>query len=196
MAILGIYGSPRAGGNSDILLDKALEAAEQTGKQVERAYVRRMIFDACTECGSCDSTGRCILKDDMIPFYDRMNEAEAIIVATPIFFYGPPAMLKALMDRSQALWCGRALRKPKDQWKDYQKGPGYILAVGATKGDNLFIPLDLMFKYFYDALDRKYADGLKLRRVDGKGDVLNNPEMLEQAAELGRKIVSEISGTR
>ena len=57
MKILGIYGSPRKKGNSEILLDKALEGAESTGAEITRIYARDLKMVGCLECGGCDKTG-------------------------------------------------------------------------------------------------------------------------------------------
>ena len=65
MKVLGIYGSPRAGGNSDLLLDEALEAAAGAGAEVDRIRVRDLRISGCRECGGCEATGVCVQPDEM-----------------------------------------------------------------------------------------------------------------------------------
>ena len=65
MKVLGIYGSPRKGGNSDQLLDKALEGARAAGAETKAVYARDLKMSGCLECGGCDETGECIIRDDM-----------------------------------------------------------------------------------------------------------------------------------
>lgn len=192
MKVLGIYGSPRKGGNSDLLLDRALDGAGREGAEVEAIYVRNLNISGCLECGGCDDTGECVLDDDMTRVYELMTGADAIITSAPIFFYSVPAQLKALIDRGQALWSGRMLAKTTPQArKGYDGGDGYLIGVGATKGKNLFEGPQLTAKYFYDALDMNYRGGLFYRGVEGKGAIEENPEALGEAFELGRSLVKD-----
>ena len=190
MTVLGIYGSPRPGGNSDLLLDRALAGAAESGADLDRIYVRDLKISGCLECGGCDETGACVVPDEMDDVYPRLQEAEVIIMAAPMFFYGVPAQLKALVDRSQALWAGRRLEKTPEQWKNYDRGQGYFIAVGATKGKTMFDGSKMMAKYFYDALDKSYEGGLFYAQVEKKGTIRDQPQALQEAFDLGRKAVS------
>ena len=104
LRVLGIYGSPRRGGNTDQLLDRALEGAQSAGAEVTRVYARDLKMCGCLECGGCDETGKCVVEDDMQSVYPLLQEADVIFLASPIFFYGLTAQAKALIDRSQANW--------------------------------------------------------------------------------------------
>ena len=86
-----------------------------------------------------------------------------------MFFYGVPAQLKALVDRSQAMWSKRRLEKTPEQRKRYDHGRGYLIAVGATKGKTLFDGSQMMAKYFFDALDMSYEGGLFYKGIESKG---------------------------
>lgn len=185
MKIVGIYGSPRKGGNSDQLLDKALEGAASVGAETHAVYARKLKMSGCLECGSCDETAKCVVQDDMQEVYPLLEAADAVIVATPIFFYSVPAQLKAVMDRTQALWCKRLLRKNPSE--KVRRGKGYLIALGATKGEKLFDCPQLTSRYFFDALDMGYEGGLFFRKLEKKEDAGKHPEMLDQAFELGRK---------
>jgi multimeric flavodoxin WrbA len=189
MKILGIYGSPRKGGNSDILLDQALEGAQSAGAKVERIYVRDLKISGCLECGGCDDTGACVIPDDMDQVYPRLQEAGLVFMSTPMFFYGVPAQLKALVDRSQALWSNRRLEKTPEQLKRYDGGRGYLIAVGATKGKTLFDGSQMMAKYFYDALDMTYEGGLFYKGIESKGIINDHPQALQEAYDLGVRAV-------
>ena len=190
MKVLGIYGSPRKGGNSDQLLDKALEGARSTGAEVATVYARKLKMSGCLECGGCDKTGACVVKDDMQLVYPLMQEANVIIIASPIFFYGLTSQVKAIIDRTQAMWSKRILEKTPEERKTYDKGKGYLIAVAATKGKNLFDGVQMVAKYFFDALDMSYEGGLFLRGLEKRKAVLGDPETLQQAFDLGIKAVS------
>jgi multimeric flavodoxin WrbA len=194
MKVLGIYGSPRPGGNSDLLLDRALEGAAEAGAVLDRVYVRDLKISGCLECGACEETGACVIPDQMEEIYPRLQEARVIVMAAPMFFYGVPAQLKALVDRSQALWSGRRLVKSPDQWRTYDHGQGYFIAVGATKGKTMFDGSKMMARYFYDALDKSYEGGLFYAQVEKKGSIRDHPQALQEAFDLGRKAVSGVDG--
>ena len=188
--VLGIYGSPRKGGNSDQLLDKALEGARSAGAETQGIYVRKLKISGCLECGGCDETGECVVKDDMQSVYPLLEDAEVIILASPIFFYGIPAQAKALIDRGQAMWSKRMLEKTPEQRRQYDSGKGYLIGVGATRGKNLFEGTELTAKYFFDALDMSYEGGLFFRRMEKSSDVQKQPEILKEAFEFGQKSVA------
>jgi len=187
MKVLGIYGSPRQGGNSDRLLDQALAGAGVAGAEVKRLYVRDLKLAGCRECGACDKSGVCRWNDDMQKVYPLLESSEIIILAAPIFFYGLPARMKAMIDRAQAMWNKRRLIKTAEQRKSYDRGRGYLIAVGATKGKDLFKGVQLTAKYFFDALDKSYEGGIFFRELEGRGAVAQKPELLREAYELGMK---------
>ena len=189
--VLGIYGSPRKGGNTDQLLDEALKGARRAGAETESLYVRKLDMGGCIECGGCDKTGKCVVKDDMQTVYPLMEEAGAIILASPIFFYGVTAQLKALIDRTQAMWSKRMLEKTPAQRKSFDSGKGYLIAAGATKGRNLFEGAELTAKYFCDALDMTYEGGLFFRDLEKSNDVREKPETLEKAFHFGEKAAAK-----
>jgi multimeric flavodoxin WrbA len=186
MKVVGIYGSPRKGGNSDRLLDKALEGAGSAGAEISRVYARDIKISGCHECGGCDKTGVCVVKDDMERIYPQLEQADVIFVATPIFFYGVTAQLKALIDRGQAEWSRKMLGKSPDG----RDRKGYLIAVGATRGQNLFEGAQLTLRYFFDALNMAYQGGIFFRRLEKKTAAEENPETLQEAFNLGRKAVS------
>ena len=189
--VLGIYGSPRKGGNSDQLLDKALEGAGAAGAETRTLSARDLAISGCLGCGGCNKTGKCVVKDDMQSVYPVLEEADIIFLASPIFFYGLTAQVKSLIDRGQAMWSKRMLEKTPNQRKRHDKGKGYLIAAGATRGKNLFEGAELTAKYFFDALDMSYEGGLLFWGLEKRTDAQNQPEILEQASRFGKKAVTE-----
>ncbi len=187
MKVLGIYGSPRAGGNTDMMLDEALRGAREAGAEVTTLRACDLTISGCMECGGCDNVGACVLDDEMQRVYPMLNAADAIFLASPMFFYAVTAQVKTLMDRCQAMWCKRFMEKTPEQRKTYDGGKGYFLAAGATKGANLFEGAQLCVKYFYDALDMSYEGGVFAKKVEGKGEIEKQPEVLKEAYDLGYK---------
>ncbi len=185
MMVLGIYGSPREGGNTDRLLDEALRGAQAAGADIAKVRCCDLDISGCVECGGCDETGECVIRDDMQSVYPLLEEAEVIILASPIFFYSVTAQAKALIDRCQAQWCKRRLLGKSQTRPD--SGRGYLIAAGATKGKNLFEGSHLVARYFYDALGMTYEGGMCVSGVENKGDVEHRQEALDDAFELGKR---------
>ena len=104
MKILGIMGSPRLKGNSDLLLDEALKGAQGQGIEIEKIIADKLNIEPCKEYYTCLKDGSCIIRDDMDAIYPKLLEADGVIIASPMFFYAITSQLKALIDRCQALW--------------------------------------------------------------------------------------------
>jgi len=196
MNVLGIFGSPRRGGNTEILLEEALKGAEKEDAKVERLFLSDFTLTPCKECHGCDHTGSCVILDDMQKVYPRLLEADIVILASPIFFYGVTAWAKALIDRSQAFWARKYLLKDPSLGKEGKRRKGFFISVGATKGPRVFDGAVLTVKYFFDVLNAEYVGELVFRGVEAKGDILNHPEALQQAFEAGKKLVSDLKKRR
>lgn len=190
--VLGLFGSPRRGGNTDLLLEEMLKGAEEAGAQIERTRISGLEFSPCIECHGCDETGACVLDDDMEMVYPKLLKADCVILASPIFFYGVTAWTKALIDRVQSLWVRKyRLKLPPQEPKRRRKG--FFVSVGATKGTRLFDGAMLTVKYFFDALGLDSAGQLFFTGVEAKGAIRNHPTALREAFEAGKALVRELS---
>lgn len=183
--VLALQGSPRRGGNTEIILDQALAAARDAGAVCEKIVVRDLKISPCLEIHNCAQTGACAIRDDMLALSEKLASARVVILATPIFFYGPSAGLKAVIDRGQAFWARKYILKNENP---NPKGLGVLIAVGATKGRKLFDGLKLTARYYFDALDLEPGPELLVRGADEKGAVQDRPEVLAEARTLGRRI--------
>jgi multimeric flavodoxin WrbA len=190
MMLVGIYGSPRKAGNTDLMLDAFLKGAKAAGCEINKLYVRELEIRGCLGCGHCDKAGMCIQKDDMQRVYPLLEQAQHIVVASPIYFYGITAQLKLLVDRAQALYMKRELAQKEG--KIVSEGPqrkGFLLLAGATRGKRLFECSILTIKYFFDALGVDYSGELCFKEIDERGAVLQHPEAIEQCRMAGRNFV-------
>ena len=191
MKILGIMGSPRLGGNTDLLLDAALNGARSQGAEVEKVIVDKLNISPCREYYGCLKDGNCVIRDDMDSLYPKLLEADGIVVASPMFFYGITAQLKALIDRCQALWARKHVLK--QSWPGAGR-KGAFIAVGATKGETLFDGSIATVKYFFKTIGVEYAEELLIRGVDQKGDIQKHPSALKDAFELGQRLAARSAG--
>ena len=186
MKVLGIFGSPRRQGNSDILMKAFLQGAAAGrgagGRDLPRGIARFL------------PVWKYIIVLRMAPALLRMTCGSCMTSCwrptwwpwrSPVFFYGVSAQAKAMIDRTQALWARRYVLK-----QDFPGGhrQGVLLAVGATKGRLLFVGARLTAKYFFDAINVRYAAEILVRGVDEKGAINDQPEVLEEARDLGRRL--------
>jgi multimeric flavodoxin WrbA len=189
MKVLGVLGSPRRGGNTEILLDEALRGASDHGGSCEKVVLRDLKITPCLEIYKCAKDGVCAIKDDMQDLFPKIEQAQRVIIASPIFFYSVSAWTKAMIDRCQSLWAKKYILKlPVSPVPDRK---GAFISVAATRGKKLFDGVRLTIKYFFDAIDVTYSDELLVRGVDDKGEVRKQEEALQQAYELGRRLVVE-----
>lgn len=103
--VLILSGSPRKGGNSDLLCDEFMRGAKESGNQVMKINVAEKNVDYCKACYYCKkSGGECIIKDDMAEILDAIIKADVIVLSSPVYFYSIAAQLKAVIDRTVARW--------------------------------------------------------------------------------------------
>lgn len=151
--------------------------------------VPRRNIEPCREITVCEKKGYCPIDDDMgREIYGLLRKADIVVAATPVFFYGVSAQLKALIDRCQTLWARRYMLKLKDPGLPMRRG--YLLAVGATGGKQLFDGIHLTAKYFFDGISADYGGGLTYRRIEGRGDINDQPglenDITRAAGELAK----------
>ena len=99
MKVLGIVGSPRRGGNTEILVDEVLRGAAEAGAQTDKVILSELNIAPCTACDACLETGECILQDDMAAVLEQMQGSEVWVLGTPVYWWGPTAQFKAFLDR-------------------------------------------------------------------------------------------------
>jgi arsenate reductase len=191
MLVAGLQGSPRKKGNTEYLLDRFLEQAASLGAETAKVQVAQKNILPCIGCNSCMKTGECVIQtDDMFSeIYALLQKADVIVAATPVFFYGPSAQLKALIDRTQTLWSRKYVLKMDDPLADTRKG--FLLSVGATSGKQLFDGIELTAKYFFDAAGARYSGALTFRKVDHAGDLKNLPGHQAKIAESARALFKQ-----
>ncbi|OPX65456.1 MAG: Iron-sulfur flavoprotein [Methanomassiliicoccales archaeon PtaB.Bin215] len=186
--VVGLNGSPRRNGNSAALLEHALLAAEGSGARTIRFDLAFMNVSPCKACEDCFSGGECVIRDDMDALYEALEEADAVIMASPIYFSGMSSYAKIAVDRCQALWARRAILKvPR------RPGAGAIILTAAqtnARFDNAVSEL----RAFLIGIGIAPGEVMKVAGADGPSYASRHPEVLARAGELGRNVLSSISG--
>lgn len=195
MNIIAIYGSPRANGNTDLLLKQAVLGAREAGAHVEEILLRDLKISPCLEIYGCKSTGRCVIQDDFQNIQDLLMASDAVMLASPIFFYTVSAHTKIFMDRCQSLWVKKYWIDQVQYGKWVPKRKGLFISVGATRGKKLFEGPLLTVKFFLDVLDAELWRSLLYRGLDFEGDVLKHSEYLTEAFEAGKALAQSPAAT-
>jgi multimeric flavodoxin WrbA len=188
MRVLGLNGSPRRQGNTDLLLAGVMRGAESQGAETKTIILNDLDITPCQHCDACFEAGVCRYNDDMQMVYKEMEKADRIVLASPIHFLGLTAQMKAMIDRGQALWARKYVLK-KPPLGDKRPRKGLFVAVGGMKLARLFEPSLATVKAFFTVIDVEYAGELLVRGVDEKGAIKKHPTALKEAFAAGQKLV-------
>lgn len=194
MKVLAFQGSPRIEGNTDILLKETLKPIQDAGHDITLFKLNFMDIKPCQNCGGCDKTGICIIKDDMEEIYVAIREADRIILASPIFFFGLSAQAKVMIDRCQAFWCEKYLLKNPIPEGQYGR-KGLLLLVGGMKKEIGIQCAEASAKAFFRTISVPDHETLSFTGVDAKGAILEHPTAFKEAYEEGKRLVSNLKPT-
>jgi multimeric flavodoxin WrbA len=177
MKIVGILGSPRKKGNTEILLDVALEEARKHGVAVSKLSLRDKAIGPCHGCLKCRETGRCVIKDDMQEVYKKMLESDGILWATPVYFWSMTSQTKLVMDRTYALTF------PKLQLANKIGG---LILVAATRGCVNAANVFQMYFSYNHMFFAEFASGY----AQEKGEIKKNRFAMNMAKEMIHQMIS------
>jgi multimeric flavodoxin WrbA len=176
MKVLAISGSPRKGGNTEILLNEALKGAVEAGAETELISVSGKDLKPCDGCETCYKTGKCHIKDDMQGIYDKMLAADGIIIGCPSYFMNVTAPIMAMIDRSNGL-------------SGLQNKVGAPIAVCSRQGGwNVITTLSLWFIYKHMFC----ADSI-LGLAVARGNIRNDERAMKASYELGKEVVALVN---
>lgn len=173
--ILVISTSPRKGGNSDALADEFVRGAQETGNQVEKVTLYDKTIGFCKGCLSCQSSGRCVIRDDADTIAQKMGAADVIVFATPIYYYGMCGQMKTMLDRSNPLFSA-----------DYQFRDIYLLAAAAEEDAHTVDGAVTGLMGWIDCFEKASLAGTVFAGgVTAAGEIQGHPA-LKKAYEMGK----------
>ena len=177
MNILILSGSPRRGGNTELLVEAFVKGASQK-HHVEVVSVHDYKVNPCMGCNACfkNKNNACIQKDDMPLIYEKMAVADMLVIASPVYFYGLSAQLKAVIDR---------FHNPIRDTFHIKKTA--LLLVGAASLPELFDGILAQYRLCLNFFKLEDAGRVLVRGVKDKGDI-QNTEAIQKANELGLNI--------
>ncbi len=181
MNIIGISGTPRKNGNSEILLEYALKPFKNNGWNVKTFLLSELTINHCKACDSCKETGTCIIKDDMQEIYDAFRWCHAIIISSPVYYLNVSAQLLSLLDRHYAVHVEKPL----------EGKVGGALTVGNGTCGGQTLALNTIYSWMLSCgiiCVPGELNGVK-SVADKPGDILNQENQLKQAEILGFNIL-------
>lgn len=175
--VLILSGSPRKGGNSDLLCDEFMKGALSSDNRVEKIRVATKKITPCSACYFCaDNDGLCVHKDDMAEILQKMIDADVLVLASPVYFYSINAQLKAVIDRTVARWL-------EVKNKEFY----YIATMGDTDPTSADRTIDC-FRGYADCVEGAVEKGVIIGAgVHEVGEIKNSPVM-KQAYEYGKNV--------
>ncbi|MBR1732062.1 MAG: flavodoxin family protein [Ruminococcus sp.] len=176
--IIVLNGSPRKGGNTDILTSQFVKGAMENN-QVEIVSVTEYKVNPCIGCNTCFNRegNRCFQNDDMAEIYNKLMSADIVVAASPVYFYGLSAQLKMIIDR---------LHTPMRN--NFRIRKLALLLAGAAELPELFDSIITQYNLILNYFNLEDLGKVLVRGVKDKGDIVGNPA-LEQAYLLGKSIV-------
>lgn len=189
--ILALSGSPRWGGNTDLMMDAFKKGAEEAGARVEVLRVADMDIKPCTHCDGCRETGECVIADDMKEIYEKLVKADGLILASPIYFGSVSAYIKAAIERFQIYWFINFGNEELRHLKAPGKRPASFLAVGGMKNKKYCDSVRITAEALFLNTRLTFSSFLCLQGYDEKGALKKDPEALQRAYREGRDFVSK-----
>jgi multimeric flavodoxin WrbA len=182
MMILALNGSPRRGGNTDVLLQAALAAAADAGATTELIQLGGLSIAECDGCQVCWQGADCVQQDDMNALYAKIIAADGVLFGTPVYWYGPTGLMKLLLDRMVYFNC------PDNRVLIRGKRAAVIVPFeehDPTMADGVLG----MFRKSLAYLEMQFVGAVVVPGVTQLGEVAQRPEHMAAARELGRELV-------
>jgi len=179
MLVLGIVGSPRKNGNTEILMKEALEVCKKEGLQTELIHLADLRIEPCNECMVCKKEKICPIGDDFPSLYEKMLKADGMILGSPVFFSSATPEIKALIDRAGYL--GIAQDRP------FERKVGGAIIVGRRAGHN-FTFAELLFFFLYHGMIIPGSTYWNVGFGRDVGEVLHDEEGIRTIREFGKNL--------
>ncbi len=189
--------SPRRHGNTETLLDSAVQGAEASGLRVVRADIGRMQFNPCLACDGCFQAGECVQKDEMQSIYPHLTAAAGIILAAPIFSMHINAQAKAMIDRCQRFWSTKYVLKRDVVAPELRpRRRGLFLSVCGRDDPRIFDCTVPTLSYFFHILEVPVWERLTYHNVDARGAIAEHATALADAEAAGTRMANSLNETR
>ena len=175
--VLILSGSPRKGGNSDILCDEFMRGAKESGNEVEKIRVAAKKVAPCMGCYYCSKNGgKCVHNDDMAEILQKMIDADVLVLASPVYFYSVDAQLKAVIDRTVA------------RWLEVKNKEFYYIATMADTSVSSADTTLACFRGYADCVDGAVEKGVIIGSGAYEMGEVKNTQAMKDAYNMGKNV--------
>ncbi len=186
MRILVFNGSPKIGGNTDLLVQSALKGIDRQLNRVDYFRLNDMDIKPCQNCGGCTETRVCVIKDKMQQIYPAVRKADRVILASPIYFSGLSAQAKIMIDRCQPFWCEKYIHNMPIEGKVHRKG--LLILVGGMKRQIGADCSAATATAFFRSISVEEHKTLAYLGIDNQAGIRNHPAALQDVYEAARNL--------
>lgn len=179
---LVFIASPHKNGNTAVLLESFLKGISG---YIEIINVFDKNIKPCIDCKYCHNHKECVLKDDMVDIYKKIEESDNIVVASPVYFSFVPAPLKTIIDRLQVNWSGKFIRK--DFLVGSKKKVGVLIMTAGSNVENVFKPIEYAMKQFFIITGAEFSHKIYALNTD-KLPIEKNEEIKNRAFSIAKSI--------
>ncbi len=187
MKIIALLGSPRVGGNTDVLLNEVIRGLTQYKTDIKKYELLKLRIKPCVACYKCGEIGNCICNDDMDKLFKEFDAADVIIFATPLYFNSVSSISKLMIDRCHGLWASKYIYKESLIDRDKKRMGIFICTAGAKQGEDGFIGAEVVADLFFRSVNTKLYKKLLVDNTD-KMPVSDRSEILLNAYEIGEEL--------
>jgi len=197
ITVIGVLGSPRRHGNTEILLDSFLNGAAEAGAQTEKVMLSKLTYSSCRGCNACHKTGNCILDDDIHPVFERMLTADCLAISSPIYTMGITTELKSFIDRAHYIWVRHFKLKTHPLSPDKKiLHRGYFLSTAGMDRDDVFSTAFPMMQALFNIFGFSYCADILAKDMDGTGGIAGDPKILATTYQIGADAVKGIQAKK
>lgn len=188
MKIVSVLGSPRPNGNSAILADRFLSAAQGLGAEVRRFTLNQRRFRGCQGCSACKTRlERCGQDDELTEVLEAVREADVLVMASPVYFGDVSSQLKAFIDRTYSFVGPDFRTNPRPSRFAKPKKLVFVLAQ-SNQDEKMCADIFGRYEVFFRGLGFAERHVVRVCGVAAAGDVLARPEALELAERTAREV--------
>ena len=177
--VLIIKTSLRAKSNSDILADKVFEGAKDAGHNIEVISLKDKTVGFCKGCLACQTTQKCVIKDDAVEIAEKVKNSDTLVFTTPIYYYEMSGQMKTLLDRLNPLFTS-----------DYKFRNVYMLSTAAE--DEAFVPKKAVsgLNGWVDCYEKaSFKGSLFCGGINDMGEAAGKEEEKHEAYEFGKSLL-------
>jgi multimeric flavodoxin WrbA len=188
--VVGIIGSPREKGNTDIILSKILEGVKEEKIENEKIYLKDYKILPCRICLKCKNTGKCVVSDDFNKIFSKINNAKGIVIGSPIYCKTVTSYIKLLLEKIESSQLVRENNKLRYRMKGKRFGV-VVCVCDLDEMETLYQGVKVMERFLKDIRAINLYNIVK-NNLNYKGDVLKYPHIIELAIKVGKELGRKI----